>query len=59
MQQGGKAVYSIVDDDIIIFDPRKENLSGSKQRKSIMTRKAKHLRLAFDKVCNQYCTSQP
>ena len=51
-----KSVVTVVDDHVIVFDPKKESLSGQKRRKSIMTRGPKDLRLAFDKVCDQYAT---
>ena len=51
-----KNVVTVVDDHIIVFDPKKESLSGRKRRKSILTREPKDLRLAFDKVCDQYAT---
>ena len=51
-----KIVVNVVDDHIIIFDPKKQASSGRQRMKSIMERKPKDLRLAFDKVCDQYAT---
>ena len=51
-----KRVVTVVDDHVIVFDPKKETLSGRKRRRSILARQPKDLRLAFDRVFDQYAT---
>jgi len=54
-----KRVVTVVDEHIIVFDPKKESLSaftGRKRMRSILTRQPKDLRLAFDRVFDQYAT---
>ena len=51
-----RTVVTVVDDHIIVFDPKKETLSGRNRRKSILARHPKDMRLAFDRVFDQYAT---
>lgn len=51
-----KKVVTVVDEHIIVFDPKKETVPSRKRRRSILTRQPKDLKLAFDKVFDQYAT---
>lgn len=51
-----KSVVTVVDDHVIVFDPKKESLTGRKRMISVLTKKPKDLRLAFDRVFDQYST---
>ena len=51
-----KNIVTVVDDHIIVFDPKKEVSPLRRRRKPVLSRRPKDLRLAFDRVFNQYAT---
>ena len=51
-----KNIVTVVDDHIIVFDPKKELSPLRRKRKPVLSRRPKDLRLAFDRVFNQYAT---